>query len=81
MTNAVRTNKYGVTYGKGEIYGMADKWVATCEKHATIVTDTTLAGIRTMSQADFCDCCRKICLDGLFGENCNTCGAVAQEVR
>jgi hypothetical protein len=75
----VRKNRYGVTYGRGSIYGMEDKWVATCEKHHTIVTDTTLAGIRTMSQQDFCDCCRDICLDGLLGENCGNCGAVAEQ--
>ena len=81
MTAAVRTNRHGVTYGKGEQFGMPDKWVALCEKHSTVVSDTTLAGIRTMSQADFCDCCRAICLDGLFGEDCGNCGAIGEVAR
>jgi hypothetical protein len=33
-----------------------------------------------MSQADFCDCCRNICTDLLFGADCNNCGAAAKEV-
>jgi hypothetical protein len=81
MAQAVRTNKYGVKYAKGEVFGMADKWIANCEAHNTIVSDTTLAGIRTMSQQDFCDCCRNICLENLLGADCGNCGAVVVAVR
>lgn len=72
----IKTNKFGIVWGKGEEFGTMEKWVAMCEDHGTVVSDTAGSRIRTMSPEDFCDCHRGMCVVNMFGHACPNCGAV-----
>jgi hypothetical protein len=71
-------NRHGITWGKGKDHGMSEKWIAICEEHSQIATDTNGKRIRTLSAMDFCECHMGTCAELSWdGEPCDKCGALS----